>query len=156
MAAVADIKGSIERYISQPEHANLGSEVYTNSWTLSNVANDTTGNHSVLTVDVDQNLLAALKGLDLQKAPMDPLGKDYYRFGVAYTNNPNNAFDVAATLEYNGDNPQYNTYLQGTYISGAFDNRTSLVARYGTATPTTDDYVYEKSTDPLLPYSLED
>ena len=154
MTAVADIKGSIERYISQPEHANLWSEVYTNSGTLSNVTNDTNWNHSVLTVDVDQKFLDALRGLDLQKAPKDPLGKDYYRFGVAYTNNPNNAFDVAATLEYNGDNPEYNAYVQGTYISGSFDGRAGLVADYQFDN-TTGDYVYLGSTD-KLPYSLED
>ncbi len=160
MTAVADIKGSIERYMSRPENVNVPKTLYLHKRSLSNVIKDPLGKHHVITVDVDSNFFEVLKGLDIHKPPMDPLGNDYYRFGIAYTNNPSNLFNVAATLEYNGKKRQYNTYIDGRYKEGLFDWRKSLVAAYQNSYPatikSTGDYVYNGSTDPLLPYRLDD
>ncbi len=159
MAAVADIKGSIERYITEPNHASFVADVHDKltGWDETDV--------QVTTVMVNDTFLGQFPGMDLQKAPIDPLNKAAYRLGLKYQDNPTQMFDVAATLEYNGDNPEYNAYVQGTYKSGVLsgvENYPGLVVReglqtanYGSITASNADYVYNGSTGALIPYSLQ-
>ncbi len=159
MSAIADIKGSIERYITEPNHASFVADIHDKltGW------DDTT--HQVTTVRVDDTFLTTFPGMDLQKAPTDPLNGEAYRLGVKYQDNPTQMFDVAATLEYNGDNPEYNSYVQGTFKAGVLsgiENYPGLVVSYGlqgtaywSITATSTGYVYNGSTGTLLPYSLQ-
>ncbi len=160
MYAIADIKGSIERYLSNPWNQNMAKKIYIHKFSLSNVVKDSLGVHHVLTVDVDPKFLEVFDGLDLLKAPKDPLSKNYYRFWMAYTKNTYNAFNVAATLEHKNNKYLPNSYVEGNYIEGLFDGRKSLVAAYQDSYPatitSTGDYVYNGSTAPLLPYKLND
>ena len=159
MNAVAWIKQVIDTYVNTPDHANFASEVHSKfTWW-----DDTT--HQVTTLRFNDEFITTFN-LNVTKAPKDPLNGEDYRFGIKYRDNPEQRFEVAATLEYQGDVAGYNAYVDGSYRPGTLsglDGFSGLVVRYGlqtenygpiTAQPT--DYVYNGSTGTLLPYSLQD
>ena len=163
MAAVADIKGSIERYISDPNHPNFSKDVHDKMAGKGYGTDDT--DNKIITVVVDDTFLGEFPGLDLQKAPKDPLVDTGFRLGTKYEGNSTNMFDVAATLEFQGDEPTANAYVQGTFKEGALGltGFKGLVVEYnkqaantpGTSGLGSGNYVYNGSTDNLLPYTFD-
>ncbi len=130
--------------------------LYDNSGSLVSTYSGVYNGH-IFYIDFNNSVVNVLNLKDqVTNVPKDPYVDKFYKLALAITGDSVvrfKSFQVGATLEYKGDSPTYNAYVNGNWREGyniGSTNYTGIVVNYkenGTC--------WNGSTDPNLPYTIE-